>query len=113
MPSATYQTQITVPDSGAPQTTLIEFGAINHQATLSVDGTTVATNTTSFTPSVFDVTRYVRPGQRHVVTVAVNGRNALKNAAGKDTVPAAADWSPYVAQGFFARRRSGSTRTCT
>jgi hypothetical protein len=42
--SGTYATQITVPDSGAAQTTLIEFGAVNFQATLSVDGKEVATN---------------------------------------------------------------------
>ncbi|MDP9148885.1 MAG: beta-galactosidase, partial [Myxococcota bacterium] len=99
--SGTYQTRVLVPDSGAPQTTLVEFGAINHQATLSVDGAVVGTNTTSFTPSVFDVTPFVKPGQMHVLTVAVKGRNALKNASGKDTVPAAADWSPHVAQGIF------------
>jgi hypothetical protein len=45
--SGTYATQITVPDSGGPQTTLIEFSAINFQATLSVDGKQVATNTTT------------------------------------------------------------------
>ncbi|MDP9001755.1 MAG: beta-galactosidase [Myxococcota bacterium] len=101
VPSATYQTRITIPDAGAPQTTLLEFGAINHQATLSVDGVVVGTNTTSFTPSVFDVSKYVRPGQQHLISLLVKGRNALKNSAGKDTVPAAADWSPYVPQGIF------------
>lgn len=101
MASATYQTRITIPNSGAPQTTLFEFGAINHQATLSVDGVVVATNTTSFTPSVFDVSKFVRPGQQHLISLFVKGRNALKNSAGKDTVPAAADWSAYVPQGIF------------
>ncbi|HVY39037.1 MAG TPA: glycoside hydrolase family 2 TIM barrel-domain containing protein [Polyangia bacterium] len=99
-PSGTYATQITVPDSGGPQTTLIEFGAVNYQATLSVDGKQVATNTTSFTPSVFDVTKFVTPGKQHAITVQVNGGGALKSG-NKSLVPNAAGWSQNVAQGIF------------
>jgi hypothetical protein len=47
---AVYSRTVTVPDSGQPQSTWIEFGAVNHQATLSVDGRVVATQTTAFTP---------------------------------------------------------------
>ena len=98
--SGTYASQITVPDSGASQTTLIEFGAVNFQATLSVDGTEVGTNTTSFTPSVFDVTKFVTPGKQHAISVLVKGGQALKTN-GKFIVPTAAGWSPNVAQGIF------------
>ena len=98
--SATYATQITVPDSGAAQSTLIEFGAVNFQATLSVDGKEVATNTTSFTPSVFDITKFVTPGKQHAISVLVKGGQALKTN-GKFIVPVAADWSPNVPQGIF------------
>jgi hypothetical protein len=104
--SGTYATQITVPDSGAPQTTLIEFGAVNYQATLSVDGKMVGTNTTSFTPSVFDVTKFVTPGKQHAISVLVNGGGALKSG-GKSVVPNAAGWSQNVAQGIF---RSATVR---
>jgi hypothetical protein len=100
-PSATYATRITVPDSGGPQTTLLEFGAINHEATLSVDGVLVGTNMTAFTPSVFDVTKFVKPGQAHAISLVVRGRDALRSPAGRRTVPAAADWSSYVPQGIF------------
>jgi len=98
--SGTYSTQITVPDSGAAQTTLIEFGAVNFQSTLSVDGKQVGTNTTSFTPSVFDVTKFVTPGKQHTISVLVKGGQALKTN-GKFVVPTAAGWSPNVAQGIF------------
>jgi len=98
--SGTYATQITVPDSGAAQTTLIEFGAVNYQATLSVDGKEVATNTTSFTPSVFDVTKFVTPGKSHALSVLVKGGQAFKTN-NKSTVPNAAGWSQNVAQGIF------------
>src|SRR4051794_8134019 len=48
---AVYSRSITVPDSGQPQSTWIEFGAGKHQATLAVDGRGVATQTTAFTPA--------------------------------------------------------------
>src|SRR4051794_8207442 len=98
---AVYSRSITVPDSGQPQSTWIEFGAVNHQATLSVDGRVVATQTTAFTPSNFDISAYAAPGTTHTITVDVKGRGALKNSAGKYLVPVAADWSESVPQGIF------------
>jgi len=98
---AVYSRSITVPDSGQPQSTWIEFGAVNHQATLSVDGRVVATQTTAFTPSNFDITGYAAPGTTHTVTVDVKGRGALRNSGGKYLVPVAADWSEAVPQGIF------------
>lgn len=98
---AVYQRTITVPDSGQPQSTWIEFGAVNHQATLSVDGRAVATQTTAFTPSAFDISAVAAPGTTHTISVDVKGRNALKTGAGKYTVPVAADWSEAVPQGIF------------
>ncbi len=99
---AVYSRTITVPDSGQPQSAWIEFGAVNHQATLSVDGHTVATQTTAFTPSTFDITPYAAPGTTHTITVDVKGRNALKNPSnGKYLVPDAAEWSEAVPQGIY------------
>ena len=99
---AVYSRAITVPDSGQPQSVWIEFGAVNHQATLSVDGHVVATQTTAFTPSNFDITPYAAPGTTHTISVDVKGRNALKNPAnGKYLVPDAAEWSEAVPQGIY------------
>jgi Glycosyl hydrolases family 2, TIM barrel domain/Glycosyl hydrolases family 2 len=100
-PSGTYSTTISVPDSGAPQTTLLEFGAINHQATLTLGGTVVATNMTAFTPSVFDVTRLVSPGRQYPISILVRGRDAFVSPAGLRLVPVAANWSANVPQGIF------------
>jgi hypothetical protein len=100
--SGTYATQITVPDSGTAQTVLIEFGAVNFQSTLSIDGMMVGTNTTSFTPSVFDITKFAKPGMQQSIQVLVNGRGAPSlQSSGNDIIPAAAPWSPNVAQGIF------------
>src|SRR2546423_3575591 len=98
---AVYSRSITVPDSGQPQSVWIEFGVVNHQATLSVDGRVVATQTTAFTPSNFDITAYVTPGSTHTISVDVKGRNALKTSSGNYLVPVAADWCEAVPQGIF------------
>ena len=98
---ARYQRMATVPDLGRAQATYIEFGAINHEATLTVDSTIVGTKTTSFTPSVFDVTSAVKPGMSHAFTVDVKGRDALKGSSGKKLVPDAAGWSANIPQGIF------------
>jgi beta-galactosidase/beta-glucuronidase len=78
---AVYSRTITVPNTGQPQSVWIDFGAVNHQATLSVDGQVVATQTTAFTPSNFDITPFAAPGTTHTISVDVKGRNALKNPA--------------------------------
>ncbi len=98
---AVYSRSITVPDSGQPQSTWIEFGAVNHQATLSVDGRVVATQTTAFTPSNFDITAYAAPGSTHTISVDVKGRGALKASNGRYLVPDAAEWAEAVPQGIY------------
>jgi hypothetical protein len=105
-----YARSITVPNLDRSQVTLVEFGAINHQATLAIDGRAVGTNTTSFTPSVFDVSAVVTPGMSHALTVDVLGRNAPAlrappvtggPTAGRKLVPDGAEWSPNIAQGIY------------
>ncbi|WP_158852931.1 RICIN domain-containing protein [Saccharothrix deserti] len=97
---ATYSRTVTVPNTGQPQSVWIEFGAVNHQATLSVDGRVVGTQTTSFTPSNFDISAFAAPGTTHTISVNVKGRYALMNG-NKTTVPDAADWSEAVPQGIY------------
>nr|WSZ15769.1 RICIN domain-containing protein [Streptomyces canus] len=99
---ATYSRTVTVPDTGQPQSVWIEFGAVNHQATLSVDGQVVATQTTSFTQSNFDISAFAAPGTTHTISVNVKGRYALKNASGSNIlVPDAASWSEAIPQGIY------------
>src|SRR3954467_5336060 len=68
---ALYSRSVTVPDSGQPQSAWVEFGAVNHQATLSVDGRVVATQTTAFTPANFDISAFAAPGPAPPNTVIV------------------------------------------
>jgi Glycosyl hydrolases family 2, TIM barrel domain len=104
--TAHHERMIDVPDLGQPQATLLELGAVNHEATLTVDGTLVGTNTTSFTPSVFDATTTLTPGA-HLVALDVKGRDALRSAAGLKLVPDAAGWSANIPQGIL---RSATVR---
>ena len=99
--AARYARTLTVPLLGVPQATLIKLGAVNHEAALSIDGNPIATNTTSFTPSVFDVTAAVTPGAQHALTIDVKGRDALRNTFHRKLVPDAAGWSPNIPQGIF------------
>ncbi len=108
---AIYSRVIDVPDIHSAQATKLVFGAVNHQATLTIQSIhggpvqTVGTNTTSWTPSSFDLTPYVRPGGRYVISVDVKGRYALRDANGYFTVPEAASWSDNIAQGIFQSAR--------
>lgn len=98
--SGTYATAITVPDSGGPQTTVLEFGAVDNQAALSIDGTMVGTQTTTLTPQVYDITKFAQPGTQHTISVAVKSFKALM-ANGQYLVPDPAPWSANVALGIL------------
>ena len=81
--------------------TNVVFGAINHRATLWANGHKVGTQVTSYTPSVFDISRYARPGAQVTLKVRVEGRKALVGPDGRYTVAEGASWSDDVAQGIF------------
>ena len=98
---AVYSRTIRVPYVSGGQVTKLEFGAINHEATVRVDGRVVGTQTTSYTTSTFDISGFVRPGATHLIEVSVKGRKALVGPDGRYTVPEGASWSDDVAQGIF------------
>ncbi len=97
---ADYSRSITIPDAGQPQVTKIEFGVVNYQADLYINNQLVGTNLTAWTPSVFDISNFVSPGQTYALRVHVKGRNAFM-VNGKSTVPNAAGWSPNLPDGIF------------
>jgi hypothetical protein len=97
---ADYQRTIAIPNTGQPQITELQFGAVNYEADVYLNQVLVGTNITSFTPSSFDLTGLVRPGQSYALRVHVKGRKAFM-VKGKSTVPNAAGWSPNTPQGIF------------
>lgn len=110
---ATYSRRVRIPRLARDQATRLELGAVNHQATLYLDGRRVGTQTTSYTPQVWDLTGRVRPGRRYTIALRVKGRGALYSSPGGPpgagegyagpvyTVPTAAEWSEAVPQGIF------------
>ncbi|ROQ04633.1 glycosyl hydrolase family 2 [Rathayibacter sp. PhB93] len=98
---ATYSKTIQIPKITGEQVTRLNFGAINHRATVAVDGRVVGTQTTSYTSSVFDLSDFVKPGSSHLIEVTVEGRKALIASDMRYLVPEGASWSDDVAQGIF------------
>ena len=98
---AIYSRTIKVPKIAGDQVTRLNFGAINHRATLWVNDRQVSSQVTAYTSSVFDITDYVRPGKPAHVKLLVEGRKALVGPDGRYTVPEGASWSDDVAQGIF------------
>ncbi|HEX8105600.1 MAG TPA: hypothetical protein VF533_23490, partial [Solirubrobacteraceae bacterium] len=117
VPAATYERRIEVPDVAPDQVTALELGAVNHEATVSVDGRRVGTQTTSYTPQTWDLSAFVRPGGTHVLRIDVRGRQGLVSGPGEGsptvpgyagptyTVPVGVEWSEGVAQGIFRSAR--------
>ena len=105
--SAQFQERmVTIPNLGRPQATDLEFGAVNHQAALSVDGTAVATNTRLV--HTLGVRRdrggAARPGVGPAGLHPSTSRAAtppLHSSSGKKLVPDAAGWSSNLPQGIF------------
>lgn len=113
---ASYSRRIEIPTSAAGRVVKLELGAVNHEATLYVDGHKVGTRLTSFTPQSFDLTDFVEAGQTHELRLDVKGRGALAtygkglpnppgNIGPIYTVPTAAEWSEAIPQGIFRSAR--------
>ena len=102
---ADYTKTITVPNTGQPQITRLEFGAVNNEADLYISGTLVGTSVQSFTPAIFDITKYVVPGNSYSIRVHVDGPGAFVETSGSYSgyylIPNPAPWSTNLAQGIF------------
>ena len=98
---AIYSRSITIPADAAGGTVMLDFGAVNFQATLSIGSTVVGTTTTSFMPTSFDLTPYVSAGGTYEISLDVKGRGALKGGNGLYLVPEAASWTSDIAEGIY------------
>ena len=83
---------IRIPDIRVPQATKVVVGAVNHEATLTIQRINgqprrVGANTTSFTPSAFDLTPFVTPGKRYRITVDVRDGMRLWIRRGSSRCP--------------------------
>ena len=98
---AVYSRSITIPADAAGNTVMLDFGAVNFQATLKIGSTTVGTTTTSFMPTSFNLTPYVSAGNTYTISLDVKGRGALKGSNGLYLVPEAASWTNDIAEGIY------------
>ena len=99
--AAVYERWISIPNSGQPQVTRLELGAVNHEAVYSL-GTSpenlqvIGADVTAFTPQVIDLTPYVQPGQSYFLSIAVRAYRE-----GRPVAPHWAEWSECVVRGLF------------
>jgi len=99
--AAVYERWVSIPDTGGPQVTRLELGAVNHEATYSFgtspqDLRPIGSDVTAFTPQVIDLTPHVTPGRDYFLSIAVR---AYRD--GRPVAPHWAEWSECVARGLF------------
>jgi beta-galactosidase/beta-glucuronidase len=66
-----YQRDIDIPAHWHGQSVLLHFGAVDWEATLYIDGQHVGSHRGGYDAFSFDITKHVRAGARHRITVAV------------------------------------------
>ena len=106
--AGTYIRKVTIPHlpSGGSQVTLLEFEAVNWEATVFVGPDSahlseVGKHLSAWTPFRMDISRFVTPGQTTLIQVHVRDRNAFKDKEGRFTVPAATEWNDRQARGIL------------
>ena len=104
-----YETNITIPNIGQPQTTILEFGVVNYQADLYINNVLVGSSIQAWTPCTFDISAYVVPGGTYNIRVHVLGRDSFFTQPDPvnspwwwaSLVPQGSGWCPWGAQGIF------------
>ena len=96
-----YQRRIIIPDSGRPQVTRLELGAVNHLAEYFIGPEEkslhkVYEEVTAFTPQVVDLTPHVSPGRNYLLRIAVRAYQD-----GRPIAPHWAEWCEWIARGIF------------
>ncbi len=66
-----YQRDVVIPDSWEGQSVLLHFGAVDWEATVYIDGQHLGSHRGGYDAFSFDITKHVRAGVRHRITVGV------------------------------------------
>ncbi len=103
---ADYQRTITIPNSGQPQITRLELGAVNYEADVYINNSLVGTNISSFTPSSFDLSGFVTPGQNYTLKITVKGRMAFMVNGKNPLFPMPPAYLPTPRREFSDRHNS-------
>jgi len=69
---AWYQTMVVVPSAWAGERIVLRFDSATHRATVWLDELEVMQHEGGYTPFEIDISRFVKPGEAHRLTVCVN-----------------------------------------
>ncbi len=95
-----YRRSFDVPESFAGKRALLHFQAVDHEATVWVNGREVGRHRGGFTPFSCDITGVVRPGERATVVVRARDPMLPGQALGKQS-------AKYEAYSCFYQRTTG------
>ncbi|WP_419999704.1 glycoside hydrolase family 2 protein [Streptomyces boninensis] len=80
-----YRRTVTIPAEWAGRGALLHFGAVDHDATVWVNGTEVARHSGGFTPFTADLGAVARPGEEAVIVVRARDAAGGPQARGKQS----------------------------
>ncbi len=99
--AATYERDITIPDTEEAFSYMLEFGAVNHESRVFIGQypsamKCVHQEVTAFTGQSVNLTGHVEPGQSYIIRVEVR---AFRD--GRPIAPHWAEWCESIARGLF------------
>jgi hypothetical protein len=100
--AGTYETTISILDSGKPQAVKLELGAVNHIAEYficeigSQEFNKIHEEVTAFTPQCVNLTPHVSPGKVYKLKIFVRAYQG-----GRPVAPHWAEWNECIARGIF------------
>ena len=104
MPCVWYRRTIAVPESWAGRRVHLHFGAVDHEATVWVNGTPVGTHRGGYTPFSMDITGALRAGDNELVVRAVDHTRSTRQPRGKQC-------PDYASRGCLYTRTTGIWQT--
>ncbi len=106
--AGTYERRVAIPtlNGKSPQVTVLDFEAVNWEATVSVGNDEAhlkqaAVHLSAWTPFRVDISRFVTPGSSALIRVHVRDRSYFKDQDGHFTVPAGPEWNDRAARGII------------
>ncbi|MEU6715527.1 sugar-binding domain-containing protein [Nonomuraea sp. NPDC046802] len=85
MEAVWYRRTVTIPAAWTDRRTLLHFGAVDHDATVWVNGVEVARHRGGFTPFTADLSPVVRPGEQATIVVRARDPRHGPQARGKQS----------------------------
>jgi beta-galactosidase/beta-glucuronidase len=83
MPAVWYRRTVTIPAEWAGRRTLLHFGAVDHDATVWVNGVEVVRHRGGFSPFTADLSGVARPGEEATIVVRARATRHGPQARGK------------------------------